>query len=121
MNTLKAVRTELHRQLSLTPATVYDFIPERPTPPCAVIESGSPYMVQGETFCEFRVNMNVLLLVATAANQVQTEALDQLICDVMDEIDFDIDAVDQPGQFTVNNADFYGTRIAVSTFQDLKK
>ena len=78
-------------------------------------------MQQGETFCEFKVGFNILLLVATAANEVQTESLDQLICDVLDEVQFDIENVDQPGQFNVNNAEFYGTRIAISSYQDLKK
>ena len=78
-------------------------------------------MQQGETFCEFKVGFNILLLVTTAANEVQTESLDQLICDVLDEVQFDIESVDQPGQFNVNAAEFYGTRIAISSYQDLKK
>ena len=118
-NTLKAVRTELARQLSLTSATVYHFIPERPQPPCVVIESGSPYMSQGPTFCEFQINMNVLLLVNSAANETQTEQLDQLICDTLFNLDFDVTSVDQPGQFSVNAADYFGTRITITTFNDL--
>jgi hypothetical protein len=118
-NTLKAVRTELGRQLGLTGATVYQFIPERPQPPCVIIESGTPYLSPGTSFCEFQISFNVLLLVSTAANEIQTEQLDQLICDSLNVLDFELLTVDQPGQFSVNNAEYFGTRISINTFHDL--
>jgi hypothetical protein len=117
---LAAAREELRLQLVAAGMTVYDYIPERITPPVAVIEPGGTYVAGGQTFCEFEVGMQVVLLASTATNEVATSELDQYICDVLDQVDtFDLVAVAQPSGFEVSNATYLGTRISFTVNKDL--
>ena len=119
-NTLKATRDELAMQLTKAGVTVIPYIPERIVPPVALIEAGAPYMELGETFCEFKVGLSVMLFAAHATNEEATNQLDQVICDVLDEVDtFMIDVVEQPGNYELPAGQFLGTRIQVHTFKDL--
>ena len=119
-NTLKATRDELALQLTSAGVTVVPFIPERIVPPVALIEPGSPYIENGETFCEFRVALSVVVLAASATNDEATSHLDQVICDVIDQVDtFLLDSVDQPGSFEVGGGQYLGTRLQFHTYKDL--
>jgi len=119
-NMLAAAREELRLQLVAAGMTVYDYIPERITPPVAVIEPGGTYVAGGQTFCEFEVGLQVILLASTATNEVATSELDQYICDVLDQVDtFDLEAVAQPSAFEVSNATYLGTRISFTVNKDL--
>ena len=117
---LQAVREELKLQLVNAGLTVFDYVPERITPPVAVIEPGGPYVTSGETFCEFEVTFNVVLFAATGTNEVATAELDQYICNVIDECEtFTMESVATPQSFEVSNAVYLGTRITFSTMKDL--
>ena len=121
MNTLRQVRDEVALQLAAAGVTVHEFIPSRVNPPAAVVESGSPYMEQGQTFADFNVRVNVVLLAAAATNEVATDELDQLICDCIDQIDtFDVESVDQPEGLEINGAQYLGVRIRLVTNKDLQ-
>jgi hypothetical protein len=119
-NTLSAARSELRLLLGATGVTtVHGHVPERVVPPVALIEPGTPYMEPGETFCEFTVRFNVVLLVR-GDNEKATDELDQLICEVLDAVDtFDVDTVEQPAAFDINNTQYLGTRVAFSAHRDL--
>jgi hypothetical protein len=120
-NTLKSVRREISVQLTAAGVSTYEWIPARVITPAAIIEAGSPYMEQGETFTDFLVRMNVVLLATTAANDVATSALDALICTVIDALDtFDIEGVNQPETFEINGAPYLGARVNLVTSKDLQ-
>lgn len=116
MNTLQQARQSIATAIStdMPGLNVYPFIPGRPNTPCFAVEPGSPYMSEGETFCEFEVRYSCILLSDTATNENATELLDQLICEVIDALDaWVIESVEQPSQFEVNNNYFLGTRIDI--------
>lgn len=120
-NTLKSVRQEIAVQLSAAGVSSYEWIPSRVVTPAAIVEAGSPYMEQGETFADFLVRMNIVLLAATATNDVATSELDALICTTIDALDtFDIERVNQPEAFEINGAQYLGVRINLMTNQDLQ-
>ncbi|MBL6760915.1 MAG: hypothetical protein ISQ15_09640 [Ilumatobacteraceae bacterium] len=120
-NTLRAARDELALLLSGAGVSCFPYLPEKVTPPVAVIEPGSPYMVQGDTFESFTVRFNVIILAAPATNETATAALDQAVCDVIDAVDtFYVDNVEQPSSFTTGGADFLGTRIEFSVVKPIE-
>lgn len=115
MNTLKSARQEIKLLLGGVDAQVYESIPERPAPPCVVIEPASQYMGQGQTFDNFNVGFNLVLLVGKGSNDMETDSLDQLICDCIDAVDtWFVDSVDQPSQFEINGSEFLGTRMEIT-------
>jgi len=119
-NLLAGCREELRLLLGAAGVTVYDHIPERVVPPVALLEPGSPYMQQGDTFCDFTVNMNVVLLVGQGRNEVGTVDLDELICEVLDAVDtWDLVSVEQPAAFDMNNTTYLGVRIQFATDRSL--
>lgn len=119
-NTLRAVRNEASFLLTAAGVTTYEFVPPRAVPPAAVIEAGSPYMEQGETFTDFLVRINVVLLASTATNEEATNELDQLLCDAIDALEtFDVEAVDQPSTFDMNGNQYLGVRIRLVCNKDL--
>jgi len=117
---LASTREELKLQLANAGLTVFDYVPERITPPVAVLEPGSPYVGSGETFCEFEITFNVVLFAATGTNEVATAELDQFICTVLDQVHtFHLESVATPSSFEVSNAVYLGTRITFTTMKDL--
>lgn len=120
-NTLKTTREEIKVILNAVGVGVVGHIPGRIAPPTAIVEPGSPYMEMGETFSDFNVRMNVVLLAGAAGNEVATDELDQLICTAVDALDtFDIEAVEQPEAFEINGAQYLGARIRLLANKDLK-
>jgi hypothetical protein len=78
-------------------------------------------MEQGETFTDFLVRMNIVLLAANATNEVATAELDELICVAIDALDtFDIEQVNQPEAFEINGAQYLGARLNLVTQKDLQ-
>lgn len=120
-NTLTSCRAELRLLLGATgDISVFEFIPERVVPPVALLEPGSPYMAQGDTFCDFIVRMNVVLLVANGRNDIATAELDALICTVIDGVDtWDVEQVEQPAPFEMNGATYLGVRLSLRSDREL--
>jgi hypothetical protein len=126
MNILKASREEIRIQLRQammldgSDIMVYDHIPARLTPPSVVIEPGEPYMTQGSTFDMFNVSFQLLLLVGVAQNKNETDALDELICSVVDAVEtWYIDNVEPPSAYEINGNQYLGTRIALTADKKL--
>ena len=116
LNTLATARHNITLAITqeLPDLSTYGFVPGRPNVPCFVVEPGSPYMSEGETFCDFNVRFSCILLADNATNENATEKLDQLICEVIDALDaWTVESVEQPSQFEVNNNHFLGTRIDI--------
>ena len=112
-NMLKSARAELSLQLSsIGEGQVYLHIPARPNALCFVISPGAPYVEDGETFTDFRVRFEVLILSGVATNETETDNLDDYIVKVIDNVEtWNIEAVEQPSQYEINGILYLGTKI----------
>lgn len=80
-------------------------VPERITPPLAVISPASDWVQSGDTYGSFRVAFDVTIIVQTAANATVSSNLD-------DAIDAAIQAITEASGFYVGSVDapqFIGT------------
>lgn len=93
------------------------FVPERITPPIAVMEPAGDWIVSGDTFGVFRIGFNVTLVTQTASNAKVTDELDQMVDDLLDAVasasGFYASQVSAPSLLSVQNAEFYSTTITV--------
>lgn len=93
-----------------------EYVPERVSPPIAIIKAGAPYVEQGQTFTEFQVRLDVRIVAGTATNEVATSALDQLISDAIIALgDWTIELVSEPEMLLVNNAQYLSARLSITT------
>ena len=121
MNTLAQARQEIKLVLDRAGYSVSTFVPARPTPPLVVLEPGEPYMEEGETFSSFNVRFQLICLAAVATNEKATEALDQMIMDIVDELEtYFIDSVERPGSFEANGVSYLGTTIQISDRKEIQ-
>lgn len=117
---LRAARDELSLLISNTGTPVFQHIPRAIVPPVVMLEPGTPYIEEGTTFCDFTVRMNAVVLASQSDNEVATDELDTLICDVLDAVDtWTVDSVEQPSPFEINGATYLGARIRFSTDKTL--
>lgn len=110
-------RTALADTLESAGLRVSPFVPERITPPLAVLEPSGDWVAGGDTFGSFRVGFDVTLIVQTAANETVSSALDSLVDDTLSAISgaagFYASAVSAPTLLSVQNAEFLSTTITV--------
>ena len=120
-NFLAAAREEVEFELRrIGEGQVYSFVPERPSTPCFIVSPGAPYVEQGRTFCDFQVRFEVLVLSGQATNQTETENLDRLLCEAIDELDtWFVEGVEQPSAYEINGATLLGTKLFVTAEKTL--
>jgi hypothetical protein len=96
-----------------------DFIPERITPPIAIMEPSSDWISSGEAYGEWRIGFDVTLVTQTAANTTATTVLDGMLEDVLAEVNdtanFYCSSVSAPTGLAVNNAEYLS--VALSIYQ----
>ncbi len=126
MNTLQNTRALIKTQLSSLDFPVFDFKPERANPPVAWVEPGDPYMSElasedqslGYGF-EFEVRHNLWLATRTKTNELETNEVDQMICEAIIELDaFKIESVGW-SVVTLNGQEYLGARLVIATTQEL--
>jgi hypothetical protein len=112
-----AARTALAGILTSAGLRVSAFVPDRITPPLAVLEPSGDWVVSGDTFGSFRIGFDVTLIVQTAANETVSDALDDLVDSTLDAISsasgFYASQVSAPTLLAVQNAEFLSTTITV--------
>ncbi len=117
-NTLTTARAALTTLLTDAGMQAVSFLPERPTPPLAIVTPGQPYLQRADQFEQFKVGLSVLLLTRTAANEVASDELDEMIATltvaVFETDGYRLARVDAPNQFQVNNAQYLGCVADVS-------
>ena len=110
-------RTALAGILTSAGLRVSPFVPDRITPPLAVLEPSGDWVVSGETFASFRVGFDVTLIVQTAANETVSSNLDDLVDSTLDAISgasgFYASQVSAPTLLSVQNAEYLSTTITV--------
>jgi hypothetical protein len=102
--------------------TCLEYIPERITPPIAVMEPTSEWIASGENFGEFRIGFDVTLVTQTASNNKATGDLDTMVEDVLAEVadtaGFYASSVTAPTVLAVNNAEYLS--VAVTIYQNTR-
>ena len=101
--------------------TVYEFVPARPIPNCAIIEPDSPFIdVQEDqyNFPDYLTNWQVTIIVQFASNQRETTDLDSYLDALVPALWSNTSAttlsVDKPYILEVNNASYLATNINIS-------
>jgi len=118
---LASARTELAGLLEAQGLTVVPFLPERPQPPICLITSGDPYIVQGQTFTEFKIGLDVTLVASKATNEVATEQLDLMIEKALFATEFEIEQVGAPFALEINNAQYLAARVSLQINKELEE
>jgi hypothetical protein len=94
-----------------------EVVPERITPPLAVLEPSSDWVASGDVYGAFRVGFDVTLIVQTAANATVSKALDDMVdsalAAVSEAAGFYVAAVSGPQLLTVQNAEFLTATLTV--------
>lgn len=98
---------------------VLDYVPEDLLPPAVVIELGEDFLTQdGGTFGEYRLNLDLYVLVELAGNEQATEDLAgylAVVLGVLDRSVWSLDGMAKPGPFHSLNWLAHGTRLRIST------
>lgn len=94
-----------------------EVVPERITPPIAVIEPAADWVVSGDVFGNFRVGFDVTVITPTASNAKVSEnlddAVDEVISAIMNASGFYVSAVAAPSLLSVQNAEFLTATMTV--------
>lgn len=98
------------------------FVPDRITPPLAIIAPAGDWVVSGDTFGLFRIGFDVTLVTQTASNAKVTDELDQMVDDaiaaVTNATGFYCGSVASPSYLSAQNAEFLSTSMTV--YQNIK-
>lgn len=114
MSQLQDLRDEIKADLAGLGIQVFEFLPERLSPPSAMVAAGSPYIEGGDglAFCELRVRHEITLVVRPGANSVETDALDELLTKAIAAVK-GLERVDQPVMLSSNNANYLAVKMTV--------
>ncbi|NBW28565.1 MAG: hypothetical protein EBR38_08365 [Flavobacteriaceae bacterium] len=99
---------------------VYTYLPERPIPPCAMIEPDVEFIRTNETaYGVFHTtNWKIRVMVPRGANDKETNELDSYLDDLLpalwDQTDCNLLSVDKPFITEANNASYLTTFINIS-------
>jgi hypothetical protein len=115
MSEVGAAKAELALTLQAAGLDVYDYIPERVTPPVVVIRSGSPYLTPSSIGNEYLVNLELVVCAGFATNETSTDDLDDLIEQTLLAIPADAGFrdVSQPYTLVMNGNDYLATTIGI--------
>jgi hypothetical protein len=130
MTTLAQLRSDLAAVIGTEEVPAFPRLPGRLSPPCLVIEAGSPYLTddaEGLVFGEHRVTFQVTAVVRYGAPESQGEALDALICHVLEAVaatdSWFVRAVEQPYALTgeADQASLLATTVQITTDAEITK
>jgi len=115
MSEAGAAKAELALTLQEAGLDVYDYIPERVTPPVVVIRPGSPYIAPGSVGSVYDLNLELVIVAGFATNETTTDDLDDLIEQTLNAIPADagVGSVAQPYLLAMNGNDYLATTINV--------
>jgi len=96
--------------------TAFPYLPERITPPLAVVQAGSPFLSQGGSFGEFKSRWDITLVTPTGANDVSTEKLYDLLEDSIVALvnsKYSVEEVSKPYALAANNATYVAVDLKI--------
>ena len=116
MSELMTVATDIAQALKDAGLTAFPFLPNRITPPIAVVQAGSPFMEPGGSFGEFKTRWEIILVAPTGVNAVATEKLYALLEDaIVSLVDskYSVEEVSKPYALEVSNATYVAVNIKI--------
>lgn len=121
MNALTQTRMDVADTLTAAGLNAVDTIPERITPPVAVIMPGSPYVEDGTTFTNTLIRLVVRVITANATNETMANQLDDAIADTLIALKADQwnVSVDEPFVLAVQNAEFPAADITITNWIEI--
>ena len=85
-NEITLSKIELKLDLEAAGLKVSDYVPERITPPIVIINARTPYLAVSDLSNEYYLNVELVLIAATATNKQSTEKLDELLAEVVNAL-----------------------------------
>jgi len=96
---------------------VFPYMPERITPPVAVVQAGSPFIEPGGSFGEFKSHWEITLVAPKGANDVSTEKLYALLEDsivALVESKYSLEQASKPYALEANNAVYVAVDLKIN-------
>lgn len=125
MNALSAAREELAALLKeATGKQSWPYNPDVLNAPCWVVQPGSPYIEDGDTFGHFEVRYEICYLATSGLNAAVHEDIDQTVIDALIAVvndGYTVESGGEPEPLTVNNIAYTGARLTISTNLNLKE
>jgi len=115
VNEITASKAEYALALTALGLKVSSYIPERVVPPTVIISPGSPYLTPVTVDGEYLMNLELMVISATAVNVKSTELLDLAIETILNGNPgyAHVSSVGQPYALQTNNAEYLAANIAV--------
>ena len=127
MSALSELRADLRDKLTEAGLFAFTIIPEKAQPPFVFAAPDDPYVsYPGDmnlSYGEALVRHRLGLVVAAGVNEVEADALDELLLKVL-AIDFaphQIDTVDEPGQIAINGQAHLAVAVHLSVAANLQE
>ena len=115
VNEITASKAEYALTLTALGLKVSNYIPERVVPPVVIISPGSPYLTPATLDGEQIMNLELMVVSATAVNVKSTELLDKALETILKGNPgyAKISSVGQPYALQTNNAEFLAANVSV--------
>jgi hypothetical protein len=115
VNEITASKAEYALALTALGLKVSSYIPERVVPPTVIISPGSPYLTPVTVDGEYLMNLELMVISATAVNVKSTELLDLAIETILNGNPgyAHISSVGQPYALQTNNAEYLAANVSV--------
>ena len=115
VNEITASKAEYALALTALGLKVSSYIPERVVPPTVIIGPGSPYLTPVTVNGEYIMNLELMVISATAVNVKSTELLDLAIETILNGNPgyAHVSSVGQPYALQTNNAEFLAANVSV--------
>lgn len=120
-NALLTFRQDVEARLEAVGIHTVPYFPAVLSAPGAVLAHGNPYLEQGDTMCEVRANLDLLVFVLSGDNESATNELDEMVIDALGALwsDYGPLEVEEPFIITNNEANYMAVRISVSEYFNL--
>jgi hypothetical protein len=114
-NEITVSKAEFKLDLEDAGLTVLDYVPERIVPPIVIINSRTPYLEPSRLGTEYLLNLELVLIAATATNKQATEKLDEAIEAALKAMPryARVLQVNEPYEMQTNNASYLAANISV--------
>lgn len=114
-NEITLAKAEFKLDLDTAGVVVVDYIPERITPPVVIINTASPYLTPSTLGNEYKMNLELVVVAATATNKQASEKLDEAIEAILLAMPryARVISVNEPYEMATNNANYLSANISV--------
>ena len=114
-NEITLAKAEFKLDLDNAGVSVLEYVPERITPPIVIINTASPYLTPSTLGNEYKMNLELVVVAATATNKQASEKLDEAIEAVLLAMPryARVISVNEPYELSTNNANYLSANISV--------